>query len=480
VDLFQTANPDVVPGGDRLEIGEFLKRAELRALREMEGQPELAGRVRHALGKVHYARSNYGRARALLEDALEAQRRVSGPDSREALDIQMDLARVLGWVDEGPKARELLEDAAARIRRAHADDRRLGAEALHALAGVVTDRADAQRHLEAAVATARALLQPTDLDRIRYVGSLAVAHLRARRFDEARLLFEEARAGAEAVNGGRSTALIGVLNDSAMLDAALGDFAGAEAKHRRTLAIATDLLGADSFQVANALNNLAVVLANQNRLREAGEALRKTYERHVRLFGESHWRTVNTMRNVGMAALLVDDAKECERWMVRAVEGSARASAHPPAHAYMRAQLARCLIRDGRVAAGIALLEPAISALERMDPGAPDYTANARLWLARALLETGDAGRAQALAESAVTHYRTARAAGHPARAEAECQLAEALARRGRPEEARALLEACVPAIEQYGQMEPWRRESARQLRDRFRARPVEASAAPR
>jgi hypothetical protein len=144
----------------------------------------------------------------------------------------------------------------------------------------------------------------------------------------------------------------------------------------------------------------------------------------------------------------------------------------------MRAQLARCLIRDGRVGEGIALLEPAISELEGMSTDAEDYTANARVWLARALLDTGMAERAQALAESAVSHYRASREAGHPARAEAECQLAEALARRGRADDARALLETCVPGIEQYGQMEPWRRENARQLRDRLRARPVEEASA--
>jgi serine/threonine-protein kinase len=480
VDLFETANPDVVPGGERLAVGEFLERAELRALRELEQQPELVGRMRHVLGQVHHARSNYARARELLQTALEEQRRVTGPDSREAIDIQIDLARVLGWIGEGARARELVEEGLARVLRAHAGDELLEAESLHALATVVTDRRQAQGYLERAAGIGRQRLPPTDSDRIRYTSSLAVAHLRAREFDAARLLFDEAREGAEAINGGRSTILIAVLNDSAALDSATGDFAAAEAKHRRTLGIATDLLGPDSFQVANALNNLAVALASQDRLREAADAFRRAYDRHVALFGDDHWRTINTMRNVGMMALLMDEPKECEGWMARAVKGSLRIPGNERAAQYMRAQLARCVVRDGRIDEGIALLEPTILSLAGMGAATADYTANARVWLGRALLDAGRLERALALAEAAVDHYRRSRSPEHPARAEAECHLAEVLAARGREDDARPLLEACVPRIEHYGQMEPWRRQSARQLRERLRATPVAAAAFPR
>lgn len=470
VDFFQTANPEVVPRGDRLPIGEFLERAEGRALRELERQPELAARMRHVLGLVHHARSNDARARELLQGALDEQRRVSGPDSREALQIQVDLARVLTWIDARQPARALLDDAVERVERAHGEDDLLAASSFHALAGVLDDRAEVQQRLERAVRIARQRLSSTHRDRIRYTTSLAVEYLGAGRIAEARTLFDEARQGAEALNGGRTVHLIGVLNDSATLDTAAGDFAAAEAKHRRTLALATDLLGEDSFQTANALNNLAVALANQGRLAEAAEAFKKTYERHVVLFGEDHWRTANTMRNLGMAMLLVDDPRECERWMRRAVaatEGAERADRRAP---YMRAQLARCLLRAGRAADGMALLEPAIAALDTLGPDATMYTANSRLWLARALLARGDLERAQQLATAAVDQYRRTRREEHPARAEAECDLAEILAARGRRAEARALLESCVPRVASYGQMEPWRKQSVSLLLARLRS----------
>jgi hypothetical protein len=191
-----------------------------------------------------------------------------------------------------------------------------------------------------------------------------VAYYRNARLADARALFEAALRGAEALNGGRSTTLIGVLNDFATFNNAVGDFAAAEAGNRRALALATDLIGADSFQVANAHNNLAVILANQGRLEEAAEAFQQTYRRHVTLFGAGHTRTINTMRNVGMVLFLLDKPAACERWMSRAAAGLEKsAGRNDPSAVYMRAQLARCLVREGRVEEGIALLEPAIETL---------------------------------------------------------------------------------------------------------------------
>lgn len=49
---------------------------------------------------------------------------------------------------------------------------------------------------------------------------------------------------------------------------------------------------------------------NGGRLEEAAAAFKKTHDRHVAIFGEDHWRTINTQRNVGMAMLLVDNPDE--------------------------------------------------------------------------------------------------------------------------------------------------------------------------
>jgi serine/threonine-protein kinase len=478
VELFQTANPDVVPGGDRLAISDFLERAETRTLRELEAAPELASRMRHVFGLMHHARSDNEHARDLLERAFAQRQRMSGPDALETLSVQVDFGRVLLFMDDRDRARALLEDALARVTRTLGSDHPLAASAHHSLASLRQRWEEAQADLERAVAIGRRRLPATDPDRISYVTSLANLYRGIERLAEARALYEEAQRSAEALNGGRTTALVNVLNDFATLESRVGDFAAAEARHRRSLALAADLVGPDSFQVANSLNNLAVDLANQERLVEAADTFKNAYERHVGLFGERHWRTLNAMRNVGMSMLLLDDPAECERWMTAAVEGHEAAGRRDRFTAYMRAQLARCFVRSGRLREGIAMLETALEDLAKHGEQALDYQANTRLWLGTALLEAGEEARAESHVLAAAEHQRRTRSPAHPARAEAECELAHVLAHRGRFDEALSLAEGCVPRVASYGQMLPWRKRSAQQLLDRLHLRGVPRPAA--
>jgi tetratricopeptide (TPR) repeat protein len=290
------------------------------------------------------------------------------------------------------------------------------------------------------------------------------------RIADARALYEEARRGAEALNGGRTTALAEVLNDFASLDVRAGDFGAAERKHRQALALASDLVGPDSFQVADTLNDLAVVLASQGRVREAAEAFEESYKRHVALFGERHWRTLNTMRNIGVSRFLLDDPAACERWLRAAVEGHEGARTRDRFTIYVRAQLARCVLRAGRTDEGIRQLSSAVDELHREGAEAADYHASVQLWLGTALLEAGQVERAVPLVTTAVEHKRRTRSPDHPARAEAECELAHVLAARHRFDEALSIAETCVPRIVEYGQMVPWRRQAAQQLLQRLRS----------
>jgi hypothetical protein len=97
----------------------------------------------------------------------------------------------------------------------------------------------------------------------------------------------------------------------------------------------------------------------------------------------------------------------------------------------MRAQLARCLLRQGQASRGIAQLEEALTRLQAIGDDS-NYVANVRLWLGRARLARGEIEDAEAQITQAVTYYRRTREEGHPARAEAECEFAEVLAAKGR------------------------------------------------
>ena len=472
VDLFQTGNPEVVPGGDRQPIGEFLSLAESRVLRQVEGQPELEATMRHVLGEMHYARGGKARARELLESALAARRRISGVDAIETLTVQADLGQLLMWIDERARATTLLQDALTRIERALDAQHPLAARVHHLLGELVPTTLDAaQEHLERAVAISRARLSASDPDRIRAVADLGALHVIRSHQKEARLLLDEALKSAETLHGGRSATLIEVLGDSARFDTRIADFAGAEGKYRRALPLAEDLFGANSVRVANVRSDLAEALCNQGRLAESLQLRREAYGAFVAIFGESHKLTINATRQVGLALLLLGRLDEGRPWMRRALRAQvAIAGENDPWTALMRAQLARFSMARGRHDEAVAILKPAIERLQAVDGHGGLLFANVRLWLGRALLETGRAEQALPYVTTAVKYLSRTRVEGHPMRAEADCELAHVMAARGRPDEALALATSCVPRIATYGQVEPWRVTSARRLLARLTA----------
>ena len=282
VDLFQTGNPEVVPGGDRQPISEFLSLAEPRVLRQVEGQPELEATMRHVLGQMHRARGGNQRARALLEASLTERRRISGANALDALTVQVDLGELLVALDDRARATALLDDALARIDGAIGPDHPLAARVHHLLGELVPTTLDAaQQHLERAVAISRARLPVQDPDRIRAIADLGALHVIRSHERDARRLLDEALDGAETLHGGRSATLIDVLGDSARFDTRMADFVRAEAKYRRALPLAEDLFGSDSVRAAGVRSDLAEALCNQGRLAESLPLRRRAYQTYV-------------------------------------------------------------------------------------------------------------------------------------------------------------------------------------------------------
>jgi hypothetical protein len=186
------------------------------------------------------------------------------------------------------------------------------------------------------------------------------------------------------------------------------------------------------------------------------------------LFGAEHPRTINAARNVAMALYLDEQPSECVAWMRQATEARRRTSGPVDAvAAYMRAQLARCLLRDGATDEAVRLLEGARLVLDAAGADAADYSANARLWLGTALWSKGERSRAGALVRSAVEHQRARRPATHPTRVEAECELAHVLEAEG-ADGRRAAAASCVAGLPHAPAMPVWRARAARALATRL------------
>jgi serine/threonine-protein kinase len=134
VDLFEATNPEVRPRGDAMTVGEFLATAETQVLQVLQPQPVVRARLQQVFGSIHAARSQYPRARALLEGALADERRLIGSDAPESLDTLHALASVTHQMGRTDEARQLLEESLERNRRVYGEHHPKTARALYALA----------------------------------------------------------------------------------------------------------------------------------------------------------------------------------------------------------------------------------------------------------------------------------------------------------------------------------------------------------
>ena len=470
IDLFQAANPEVVPDGDKQTVSKFLEAAEVRALAGLGSDVELSATIKDVLGQVHDARNDFPRARQLLEQALAESRAARGLDDPDTLMIQVNLGALLVRLEDRGGARQLLGDALARCERTVGERHALTAKTLYVL-GNTTDQLEQGRpHLQRALSIYRALPDTPASEMALALNALAIADMDARKFDDARAEFSEALRVIQTVNSGRHTTALAVLNNMAVLLARTGDLGGAEDAHRRALVLAGELRGENSMAFANGLNNLGTVFANQGKLEAAFEQYQLAHAKYAGLVGEAHARTANAARNAGVTLLLLERPDEALPWMERALRGyEASRGTDTRDTVYVRAQHAVVLSALGRHEEAIPRLRAAAARLSELAPAQGHGTlADAQVYLGRALFAAGRRAEAEPHYRSAVAFWKPG--VGDPrSRATSECELALVVAAGGQHDEARRLLAGCVPLARDSGMIPPSRRAAIVKLYETLR-----------
>ena len=186
--------------------------------------------------------------------------------------------------------------------------------------------------------------------------------------------------------------------------------------------------------------------ANAGKHLEAERSLRASFETHRALFGEEHWRTRNTARNVGRVLEIQGRYEESLPWMDRATSIPVGRDAGESIGVWLiRAQRAQVLFRVGRRDEALAEASTAVTNLQQ-EPGrrAAWNLASARLVLGRMLVEAGRPDQAEAPLAAALDYF-IGDEPEHIRRAEASCELGRArLLPRGRAEDRQRLRE-CLP-----------------------------------
>jgi serine/threonine protein kinase/tetratricopeptide (TPR) repeat protein len=455
VDLFETTNPAVRPGGgDRMTVREFLTGAEGRALAQLRGTPAVRAKLKQVFGLIHHERGELALARDALEEALGEQRRLSGPDRPDALESLHALGRVMHAAGDEPRARSLLEESLDRHRHLYGEEHEKTARALFALAPLAAaENLEAgEKLLTQALEIRRRVLPSNHQDIAVNLGALAEHYRRRGELERARELYRQALAVFRDPAERYHPRAVNLMNDYGSLLSIMKQYAEAETLQREAIAIGRQVLGADTLAVANLTNNLAVTLSFLGRFADAERAFREAFDQHVSLLGDNHWRVRNNARNIGRILTLQKQYDEALSWMDRAVAiGLNPATAEDPGIEGMRSQRAWILFRLGRRAEALQAVTAAVSALERMTQPNDGYAlAFSRVLRARILVGMGRPDQAEAPLRAALVWFeRWGR--DHPSYADAECELGRAKMLQGAIAEGKAAFERCLPIYRAWG-----------------------------
>ncbi|MDA8018811.1 MAG: serine/threonine-protein kinase [Thermoanaerobaculia bacterium] len=458
VDLFEVADPYKSPVGGSLRVDELLERHSERVISSLEDQPAVQGRLRHVLGKIHIAHSQFSRGRELLEQALSQRRSISGPEDAEAAGIFHDLAVLRGRTGDLAEARKMLRRSLAWHESHRGEEHETVAQCLQDLAEALPNSSDEKLELlERALELRRRILPPRHVGIASSLNDLALVRLDQSRFEEAVELLSQSKSIVdEALDAGHPfalavrTNLIGALIQQERLEEGL-------ALQQENLAQQRRIFGDESVSVANSLNSLGTILARKGDWSLAETAFEESLDLWTRLLGPRHPQVVNTTRNLGRIAELLGRPEEALAHLNRAIE--LRWDSSQPEedldYLFIKAQAAAILWQLGRVDAAEEALEETLTLMGRAAQESNYRIVDAQVMLAEVKLRIGRLKEAEALLLDSLGHRVERLEPEHPKIAEARCGLGRVFARSGRREEAGQMFRSCLATYSAWGLAHP-------------------------
>jgi serine/threonine protein kinase/Flp pilus assembly protein TadD len=301
--------------------------------------------------------------------------------------------------------------------------------------------ADAEPHLQEAVAIARRLYPDGHKDLAYAMNKLARVLATAGRLDEAEELFRETLAMQRRLLGEEHEEVAKLMNNLADVLRVRGRYEQAEALHREALAMRRRLLGEEHTSIASSLNNLAITLQSLSRFDEAEALFRESLAMDRALRGDLHPNVASTMSN--LAVLLIEQGRHDEAEALLREALALRHRIHGdehPAIALALNNLALVVRRKGDLQEAERLYRESLDMDRRLHGDRHSSIATTLANLAQLLASRGDLGAAEAMHREALAIRREVLGERHPDALMSRFLLAEALTRQQRNDEALPLL----------------------------------------
>ncbi len=440
VDMFETTSPEVLASAEGLKVNEFLNILEVQSLKNLQGQPDVQGRMQQVLGRVYVARSAYGKAKTVLEGARENQLANLGPDAPELLETDYYLAQIvretIGQPAAVPEFRSLLDRYESILGRDHASTSKImlalgqvlpikDQEEKLALLTEVLERRKTQHgehNIEVAVA----------------IGALAEFHRRIGEDEKYRSYQKDSYEMTRELQGPDHPDTIYIetqmlTENEEILEAFL-----------RLLDARKKVYGLASVETTNTLNNVGVQMAGLGRIEEASNYLLQALNLNRELRGSGHWETANSARNVAITLKYQSRYEEAISFMKEAVDiVDAGHGEKDMAPGYFRAQYAELLRDAGRIEEALPIAEKGLSEMRNGSPDDGDYRLRTGLVILGSIHLLGEnRDEAEAFLREAHTIRKSALGVGTPAMAMVEFWLGRCLVEKGQFEEGEQFLQS--------------------------------------
>ncbi|MBK9976960.1 MAG: serine/threonine protein kinase [Gemmatimonadetes bacterium] len=437
-DLFDRANPLLVPRGDTMRVAALIDDGEQR-VDALTAQPAVQARMWRVLGRMRLARGEYLRAKALLERAWQSARRQAGTDDHvDVAGAYHDLARATLFVDGSDAARPMLLASLARMRRLPGVAQGDVVAAWQDLIGVTNDPSRHRALLDTLSAVRQVRTHDDSLQLAGTFNALAGRWLSLRP-REAQSLYEASQTLVERLLPAGHPIRLTVLRNLTVALTNSGDYHRADSLTRVTLALSaaggTDDAGAPSRSVTQ-LANYAVLRAHLGDLDVADSLGREALDIYRATRSSRHDEVGNAQRNLALiAAARGRHAEGLARFdTVIAWHRAAPTSAPPPeARAFIALQRARILLGMGRTVEGARAIDDADPVLRLHLPPLHLYRAELEFWQGMSAVARGDAAAAVGRFDSASALFAHALPSTHPSVAGARCGHFVASVRAARP-----------------------------------------------
>ena len=312
--IFQVSDPSEARGNS-VTAREILDRSSAEIDQSLGHDPELRGSMMFLMGSVYQNLGLYAKARTLLEQALEIDRRTFGPANEHTIATMSALALVLDSQGQHGEAEKLARESANQATRLFGLRNARTLKARQALWNVLYREgrySEAEPLSRETLNTARSLLGSESPDTAIYSIALAKSDAALGRYSETENLLRGAIAVDMKVFGANHPQTIYAMNHLAATLSESGKPAEAEKVMNQVFDTQRRVLGPDHPQTLTSASNLANFISDQGRYAEAAKLFRDILASEVRILGPDSQGTLLTAGNLANALAQLGQFAEAE------------------------------------------------------------------------------------------------------------------------------------------------------------------------